>query len=372
MVIRRWRGAATLRVAWWALAALGVLVLLAGAAWLVLKLPQILYSYVPDPKDRAGAEATTRTGLIAALAGLAALGSLAVTARTYRLSLQGQLTDRYTKAVAQLGDDKLDIRLGGIYALERLAVDSRRDHPTVVEVLSAYVRERTRATTRPRPLGRRTAHPLRLTRTPGPVAVDIQAALTVLGRLPMRAGVSRADFTDVDLSYADLSGANLTGAQLGDANLTHADLSQANLTEAQLSGANMAHAWLDGVNLTKAGLIAANMAYTWLRRANLTEARLSALGIEDDTGGVLSKSDVADLCTDLTGADLFRANLTRARLGGANLTNAALEGANLTEAFDLEQEQLESALGDVRTILPDGLTRPTTWIRSPDRFRRAR
>jgi hypothetical protein len=32
-----------------------------------------------------------------ALAGLAALGSLAIAARTYRLTQQGQITDRYTK-----------------------------------------------------------------------------------------------------------------------------------------------------------------------------------------------------------------------------------------------------------------------------------
>lgn len=51
--------------------------------------------------DRASAESTTRAALIAGLAGLVAVGSLAVTARTYRLSLQGQLTDRYTKAVEQ-------------------------------------------------------------------------------------------------------------------------------------------------------------------------------------------------------------------------------------------------------------------------------
>ena len=54
---------------------------------------------------------------------------------------QGQVTDRYTKAIEQLGSDKLDVRIGGIYALERIARDSARDHPTVMEVLTAFIRE---------------------------------------------------------------------------------------------------------------------------------------------------------------------------------------------------------------------------------------
>ena len=51
------------------------------------------------------------------------------------------MTDRYTKAIEQLGSDKLDVRIGGIYALERIARDSPRDHPTVMEVLSAFIRD---------------------------------------------------------------------------------------------------------------------------------------------------------------------------------------------------------------------------------------
>ena len=38
------------------------------------------------------------------------------------------MTDRYTKAIEQLGSDKLDVRIGGIYALERIALDSDKDH----------------------------------------------------------------------------------------------------------------------------------------------------------------------------------------------------------------------------------------------------
>ncbi len=34
--------------------------------------------------------------------------------RTHELTEQGQVTDRYTKAIEQLGSEKLDVRVGGI------------------------------------------------------------------------------------------------------------------------------------------------------------------------------------------------------------------------------------------------------------------
>ena len=57
-------------------------------------------------------------------AGLLAAGALIFTGRNFLLSREGQVTDRYTKAIEQLGSDKLDVRIGGIYALERIAHDS--------------------------------------------------------------------------------------------------------------------------------------------------------------------------------------------------------------------------------------------------------
>jgi membrane protein implicated in regulation of membrane protease activity len=127
----------------WILAGLASLAALAGIILAVWTLPSLLYGDVSQasPDTRLQAASGFRTALVAGLAGLAALGSLAMATRTHRLTQQGQITERYTKAIEQLGSDKLDVRLGGIYALERIAKDSRRDHPTVVEVLSAFVRE---------------------------------------------------------------------------------------------------------------------------------------------------------------------------------------------------------------------------------------
>ena len=95
-----------------------------------------------------------RGRLLTLAAGLLAAGALVFTAlnfnllrrnseqadqwqrRTYELTEQGQVTDRYTKAIEQLGSKELDVRIGGIYALERIARDSARDHPIPALVLA--------------------------------------------------------------------------------------------------------------------------------------------------------------------------------------------------------------------------------------------
>src|SRR5262249_36343793 len=102
-----------------------------------------------EAKDRVAAVNSARQIALAAAAGTAALVGLGFTARTYYLSRRGQLTDRYTKAIAQLASGKLTERLGGIYALEHLMAESARDHNTVVEVLAAFVRETTSSTLEP-------------------------------------------------------------------------------------------------------------------------------------------------------------------------------------------------------------------------------
>jgi len=112
----------------------GLVYLYAGllaAVVVVWPLPSLLTRHprVVDAAARHTAITITRTGLIAILAVLGAGVGLAYTARTYRLSREGHLTDRYTKAVEQLGSDKIEVRLGGIYALERLMRDSPTDQP---------------------------------------------------------------------------------------------------------------------------------------------------------------------------------------------------------------------------------------------------
>jgi hypothetical protein len=115
-----------------------------------------------------------RGRLLTLAAGLLVAGALVFTARNFILSREGQVTDRYTKAIDQLGSEKLDVRIGGIYALERIARDSAKDHPTVMEVLTAFIRDHSRE---PWPVDKDGAqHGEKKTRP------DVQAAATVVGR----------------------------------------------------------------------------------------------------------------------------------------------------------------------------------------------
>ncbi|MEL6266880.1 MAG: hypothetical protein AAFR52_14740, partial [Pseudomonadota bacterium] len=108
------------------------------------------------------------TALAALLAAPLVLIRTYVAERQATTAEQGHITDRFTKAVEQLGAEKtvkriarikdprtggrrretveetvpnLEVRLGAIYALERIAQDSERDHIPIMETLCAYIRE---------------------------------------------------------------------------------------------------------------------------------------------------------------------------------------------------------------------------------------
>jgi hypothetical protein len=260
----------------WALACLVGVAALAAIILAVWKLPSVMYGDVTQasPDARLQAASGFRTAFVAGLAGLAALGSLAMASRTYRLTQQGQITDRYTKAVEQLGSDKLDVRLGGIYALERIANDSKRDHLTVVEVLSTFVREHIDSVASLAELAEK--GPLRGApyRNPKPTT-DVRAALTVLGRLPHRPDIIRADLSD----DAEFAGANLMRMNLSGFTFIAANLRQADLQRVNLQGANLFLASLQGANVDEANLQGANLDGAILHRAQLERAKLQGANL---------------------------------------------------------------------------------------------
>lgn len=241
------------------------------------------------PKDLASARNSVRSTLLQALGGAFFIATalftwrqLRISQRQLRVSEDEQTASRFTKAVEQLGGSTLDMKLGGIYSLERLAYDSARDHGPVVEVLSAYVREHAPW---PPPSGGVTPKE----QVPEP---DVQAALTVLGRRrieheedrPERINLCRVDLRGADLRDANFSHVLLNGAHLEGADLRKATLRETRLVEAHLNDvrgrkvvlaeAKLIQAHLDGAQLFGADLRGAKLMDAWLQGARLAEAKL--------------------------------------------------------------------------------------------------
>jgi hypothetical protein len=247
---------------------------------------------------------SARTAALQALAGLVLITGAAATWWQVHISRQGQITDRYAKAVDQLASPSVEVRIGGIYAMERIARNSAADRDAILFLLGAFVRIHS-----PWPAGAPDGpqHPTPAVDQTLPWmrvrAPDIQAAMGTIGRLPR----SREE-PAISLSRVDLR-----SIALRDARMNRSRFRYTNLARSVLGGV-----WLEHADLTAADLRSASLHHAHLAGANLSRALLQS-------------------------ANLHHADLRQANLRGANLSNAALDAAQLTGAH-----------ADQATIWPDG------------------
>jgi Pentapeptide repeats (8 copies) len=164
--------------------------------------------------QRLNARNDVRGAAIQAIGAMAVAVGFFLTARTYLLTRHGQITDRFTKAVEQLNDEKgrLTLRLAAVVALDRIAREADPSfHWQVMDVLTGYLREH--AKWRP------------ATPAPERARADVQAIVNVLGRrarekekADQRLNLRGADLRQVHfaaeshLERADLTRAHLEGA----------------------------------------------------------------------------------------------------------------------------------------------------------------
>jgi hypothetical protein len=157
--------------------------------------------------QRLAAVNNVRTPLIAFLVAVGAIGTLVFTARTYALNREGNVTDRYSKAVGQLGDAAPQVRIGGVYALERIGSDSSKDRERIIYVLGAFIRERSKFAPD----------------NPDEPSEDVTAALRVAGRLLAGSGavlnlrnadLRKSDLSDLPRDQVILEDAKVDGARL--------------------------------------------------------------------------------------------------------------------------------------------------------------
>jgi uncharacterized protein YjbI with pentapeptide repeats len=130
---------------------LGAVIAVAVTAFVITTWLLAIASHAKPGTDQANARLdAVRTGLAAGGGAGAAVGLMLAFRRQHHQEIstaltdydaaQRRITELYSKSVEQLGSDKAPVRLGGLYALERLAQDNPDQRQTMVDVICAYLR----------------------------------------------------------------------------------------------------------------------------------------------------------------------------------------------------------------------------------------
>ncbi|MGW8632799.1 pentapeptide repeat-containing protein [Streptomyces sp. NPDC055793] len=312
--------------------------LLAGAGLVMLGVLFVVLPGVVVDHDLAGASVAAqdrlkavndvRTTLLQVVGGLIVLFGAYATWRQLRVSQdglratrEGYVTDRFSRAVDQLGSDKLDVRIGGLHALWRIAEQSTRDREAIISIQAAYLRTHLPWP----PAGPESPAPDVPINDIAPLEIrtaDAQVALTALGVLCQRREQSWVNLSVTDLRRADCDGLWFPEVNFDRACMEAASLYRVNLTQASLVSVNLRHADLTTGILRRARCVladlrAAKLVETDLCDADFTETDLREANLRKATaqGAVFHRADLR--MADLRGTDLSTANLVEARLTGA-------------------------------------------------------
>lgn len=188
------------------------------------------------------------------------------------IARQGQITERFTRAVDQVGSDDVTVRVGGIYALESIARDSRQDRKAIMEILASFLRQKSPVVDTP---DTRDWQAARSQMAPA----DVEAAAIVIGRRNRedeiksdsvcsslnspdsvctlslrRVNLSSINLNDMDFSQMDLRGArfnhsNIPFGSFRNSNMQGADFRGANLRLAEVTNASFLNSYLELANL---------------------------------------------------------------------------------------------------------------------------
>ena len=234
------------------------------------------------------------------IAVLVAIWRSTVAERQAETSEQSLLNERYQRGAEMLGSEVRAVRLGGIYALERLAVEYPGEyHIQVMNLLCAFVRNPTED------FGTEVMADRQFMLSS--LRNDVQVAITVVGKRS-RPGLDIEQATKnfrFDLSGADLSGGYLVGANLAGADLRSATLAGTNFMNADLSKAILAGATMSSQQPQDEDSLQAIQSRQLFRGVNVSCTRFSfgrifpgigAIGLYPATGMLQEQLDLA--CAD--------------------------------------------------------------------------
>ncbi len=285
--------------------------------------------------------------------------------------------ERFRNAVTHLADDKETIRMGGIHELVSLAEADEEQYLSIVSgMLESFVRTRsvelqeerkiketkvagkeekqktedtiTEEAEEEKPIGEKIDLPEDLILAFN-ISRELNEKMTRDGVVVNISLVKMISFDGICFKYVKFplcERLSLKNVEMNNAILIKSELRGVNLDCARLEGAR-----LEGANLEGAELNYAELNYAELEKAKLFCAKLKGAKLE---GAELKGAN-------LEGAELNFAELGYARLRGVKLIGARLRGAKLADAEELTQEQIDWAIGNDETEIPEELRRPDHW-----------
>lgn len=321
--------------------------------------------------------------------------------RQLRTAQRQVLDGRFHTGAEMLGNPhNLAVRLGGIYALARLAKEYPKEfHLQVMEVFGAYVAARKSINeTTGNVLSQDNSHTLACDsdRDGSVSALDQDSAVSETLDSPMLPRetkeimrvIAERDNYQITLETKENFRINLTGAYLAGLsylcpNFSNINFTNANLRQTSLSGACFNGAIFHGCDFSEARLIADFRGASPLHRVNFRGTDFSGvLSAPPVRATVLnakrrnystSLNDLTLVDVDFRDSNLSGVSLRETRLSSmvkldrTNLSGADISGAYLVGVSGLTKEQLEKAIADcerppcLKDVVDSKTGEPVVW-----------
>lgn len=185
-----------------------------------------------------------------------------------RSNISREILDQYVKAVDQLKDENIAVRLGGIYSLEKImnspAKEAIEYHDTIIELMCAYVRVK-------KTFGQN----IQLTDNLQPIGIDINAIITIIQRRKNREyenvnidfshtywgydiidniDFSNFDLTECNFEYSSMNNTTFSNTILENASFKCTNLTQSEFIKCQLMSVDFNESILFNVNLRESDI----------------------------------------------------------------------------------------------------------------------
>lgn len=246
---------------------------------------------------------------------------------------KGNVNDRYMKAIEQLGatnvggDPNFEVRLGAIYGLEQVSLESKDLYPQIIEILAAYVRMNATVPV-----------------VEGEVfylyefepRADVQAAVTVLGRRKKIDGDNPIDFSGAFLARYSFVNGDFKNALFMNGYYMGANFIGANCAKACFRSAKCAGTRFQKSDLQKADFTLANCHRANFTRANCKETVFTKGSVSSARFDLANCTKATFKRTNCAKANFKNTNCTGARFLRTNCTDALFDDANLTDTNFVE------------------------------------